>query len=105
MGEMEGADVRRDRGMSTQHTTQPLSDDRLETTDAPTDEMTVEVEPLADVIAMPNVDAPSWYQRNSGALPKSEEGMAETHRRNQLPKPENDDTEPLVDRLRSIFGR
>ncbi len=91
--------------MSTQHTTQPLSDDRLETTDAPTDEYSLEVESLADVIEMPNADAPSFYQRNSGALPKSDAGMADTHRRTQLPRPENDDTEPLVDRIRSIFRR
>ena len=91
--------------MSTQHTTQPLSDDRLETTDAPRDEYTPEVESLADVIEMPNADAPSFYQRNSGALPKSDAGMADTHRRTQLPRPENDDTEPLVDRIRSIFRR
>ena len=105
MGYWEGTDVRRDRGMSTQHTTQPLSDERLTTAETNVDATAQDMDALADVIAMPNVDAPSWYQRNSGALPKSDAGMADTHRRTQLPKPENDDSDPLMDRIRSIFKR
>ena len=105
MGEMEGADVRRDRGMSTQNTTQPLSDDRIEPELPQPDSASQVVEPVDDIIAMSDIDAPSWYQRNSGALPKSEAGMADTHRRTRLPKPENDDTEPFLDRIRAMFDR
>ena len=122
--------------MSTQHTTQPLSEDRYDVEEAALDveslvaaldvepvsasmdieafrgpveidmyPQAVETEPLAEVVEIGDADAPSWYQRNSGALPKSEAGMADTHRRNHLPRPENDDSDGLMDRIRSVLGR
>lgn len=118
--------------MSTQHTTQPLSEDRYDVGEAAPDNhalevesltsaldidsfrgpveidtfpQAVETEPLAEVVEIGDADAPSWYQRNSGALPKSEAGMADTHRRNHLPRPENDDSGGLMDRIRSVLHR
>jgi hypothetical protein len=60
---------------------------------------------LAEVIELPGVDAPSFYQRNSGYLPKASGGMSDAHRRNQLPRPDNTQTTSLVDKIRGMFGR
>jgi hypothetical protein len=60
---------------------------------------------LAEIIELPVNDAPSFYQRNSGALPRAEAGLTDAHRRTRLPRPENTETTSIVDRLRSILGR
>lgn len=60
---------------------------------------------LAEVIELPISTAPSFYQRNSGALPRANTGLTDAHRRAHLPAPENQDSEPLVDRIRSLFRR
>lgn len=67
---------------------------------------TIDSEPeLADVIELPISDAPSFYQRNSGDLPKANTGLTDAHRRAQLPAPENQDSEPLMDRIKSLLRR
>jgi len=67
---------------------------------------TVDSDPeLAEVIELPISDQPSFYQRNSGALPKSNHGLTAAHRRAQLPAPKTQDSEPLVDRIRSLLRR
>ena len=60
---------------------------------------------LAEVIELPISDQPSFYQRNSGALPKANTGLTDAHRRAQLPAPENQDSVSLVDRIRSLIRR
>lgn len=60
---------------------------------------------LAEVIELPIPDGPSFYQRNSGALPKSKAGMAKAHRRTELPRPENSDVTTLKDKLLGLFNR
>jgi len=62
-------------------------------------------ETLADVIELPGADAPSFYQRNSGYLPKATGGMSDAHRRNRLPTPDNSETGSFFDRIRGMFGR
>ncbi len=77
--------------MSTHNTAQSMA------FDAPDD--------LAEIIELPVSDAPSFYQRNSGALPRAEAGLTDAHRRTQLPTPENTETTSIADRLRSILRR
>jgi len=60
---------------------------------------------LAEVIELTRPDAPSFYQRNSGSLPKSGEGMSDAHRRAQLPRPDNSEPDGVFDRLRRLLGR
>ncbi|HSJ72442.1 MAG TPA: hypothetical protein VLA29_12440 [Acidimicrobiia bacterium] len=60
---------------------------------------------LAEVIELPINTAPSFYQRNSGALPKSGNGMRDAHRRTQLPTPNNSDATSVKDRLLGLFNR
>lgn len=60
---------------------------------------------LAEVIELPRADAPSFYQRNSGSLPKSAAGMSDAHRRAQLPTPDNSDPDSLMDKLRRLVRR
>lgn len=78
--------------MSMQNNTQPIAQigDREE---------------LAEVIELPSADIESFYQRNSGSLPKSNAGITEAHRRSDLPRPENTDKDPLGDKLRRLFRR
>lgn len=78
--------------MSTHNTARPLTAELM-------------AAELAEVIELPGIDAPSFYQRNSGSLPKSEEGMADAHRRTQLPTPDNTDPETLVDKIKNLFAR
>ncbi len=60
---------------------------------------------LAEVIELPISDAPSFYQRNSGSLPKANTGLTDAHRRAELPAPENQDSQPLIDRIKSLLRR
>lgn len=77
--------------MSTHNTAQPMAFDGHDD--------------LAEIIELPVNDAPSFYQRNSGALPKSEAGLTDAHRRTQLPTPDNSEETTVMDKLRSVFGR
>ncbi|MGI9666355.1 MAG: hypothetical protein ACR2N2_04525 [Acidimicrobiia bacterium] len=88
--------------MSSKHTAQPLSSETGLDADSQSTEMAHEVDELADVIELPGADE-SWYQRNSGALPKSEAGMADSHRRNQLPTPRFEEKASIPDRIRSLL--
>jgi hypothetical protein len=54
---------------------------------------------------LPASNTPSFYQRNSGSLPKSGAGMSDAHRRNQLPRPENIDRDSVGDKLRRLLRR
>ena len=49
-----------------------------------------------DAFDAPLPDAPSWYQRNSGALPKSRNGMGDVQRRSELPRSVAEESEGLV---------
>ena len=60
---------------------------------------------IDDAFDAPLTDAPSWYQRNSGALPKSQNGMGEVQRRSVLPKSVEPEPDSLVDRIRSLVRR
>jgi hypothetical protein len=60
---------------------------------------------LAEVIELRRLDAPSFYQRNSGSLPKSSGGMSDAHRRGMLPRPDNTDPDTMVDKIRGLFRR
>ena len=64
-----------------------------------------DLEILAEVIELPISAAPSFYQRNSGALPKSGAGMSDAHRRTQLPRPDNSDVTSFKERLLGLFNR
>ena len=60
---------------------------------------------LAEVIELPISDAPSFYQRNSGSLPRANNGITDSHRREKLPTPENSDKTSLTDAIRSLLRR
>ena len=60
---------------------------------------------LAEVIELPGVNAPSFYQRNSGSLPRSNNGITDSHRREKLPKPANPDPGSVFDTIRSLLRR
>ena len=60
---------------------------------------------LAEVIELPGINAPSFYQRNSGSLPRANTGITDSHRREKLPKPDNSEAGSLVDAIRSILRR
>mgnify|MGYP001823210997 CR=1 FL=1 len=60
---------------------------------------------LAEVIELPGVDAPSFYQRNSGSLPKANRGVTEAHRRSELPRPDNTEKDSFGARIRTLFRR
>ena len=89
---MEGADAPEGNTMSTHEFAQPRIGDG-------------DPELLAEVIDLPVNDAPSFYHRNSGALPKSEAGMGDAHRRTELPRPDNSDTVTLKDRVLGLLNR
>ena len=54
---------------------------------------------------LPDPDAPSWYQRNSGSLPKSSNGMGEAQRRSELPRSVAEEPEGLVSRFKTLLGK
>lgn len=64
-----------------------------------------EVDLLGNMIDVPLTDTPSWYQRNSGALPKSERGMGESQRRSQLPSPTAPEALGFIDRVKERLTR
>jgi hypothetical protein len=61
--------------------------------------------PIAVSDDEPVSNAPSFYQRNSGSLPKSGAGMSDAHRRNQLPTPQNIERDTIGDKLRRFLSR
>jgi hypothetical protein len=79
--------------VSTQHSSQPINVDR-------------DPVELAEVIEPRGINAPSFYQRNSGSLPRSENpGISSAHRRATLPTPENVESVSLMDAIKSLLGR
>ena len=58
-----------------------------------------------DALDAPLPDAPSWYQRNSGSLPKSRNGMGDAQRRSELPRSVAEEPEGLVSRFRTLLGK
>ena len=78
--------------MSTYSNAQPIS---------PTDES----DDLAEVIELPAANIPSFYQRNSGSLPKANTGITEAHRRSELPRPDNTEKDSLRDAVRRFLRR
>lgn len=64
-----------------------------------------DVDDLAEVIELHGVNAPSFYQRNSGSLPKANTGITDAHRRSDLPRPENSDKDSFGDIVRKVFKR
>lgn len=78
--------------MSTHNATEPI---------VPVDD----VDDLAEVIELRRLDAPSYYQRNSGSLPKSTGGMSDAHRRGMLPTPDNTDPDTMMDKIRGLLRR
>ena len=90
--------------MSTQHTAQSLPHEEA-VDDELTTELAIEVDDLADVVELSEADDRSWYQRNSGELPKSEQGMASSHRRRELPTPQFEDRVSFTDRIRGLLNR
>lgn len=57
---------------------------------------------LADVVDLP-IDVPSFYQKNSGSLPKAHQGVSDAHRRANLPSATNEEDSLFV-RVRRIIG-
>jgi len=58
---------------------------------------------LAEVIPLPSTDKQSYYQRNTGALPKIGVRSSEIHRRSSLPSPVNTDSNRFVERIRNLL--
>lgn len=64
-----------------------------------------ESDDLAEVIELPAPNTPSFYQRNSGSLPKANAGITEAHRRSDLPRPDNTEKDTLRDAVRRLLRR
>ena len=58
---------------------------------------------LADVIPLPSSDAQSYYQRNTGALPRIGVRSSDLNRRSSLPSPVNTDSNGIVDRIKDLL--
>jgi len=58
---------------------------------------------LAKVISLPSIDGQSYYQRNTGALPKIGLRSSELNRRSSLPSPVNIDSNGFMDKIRSLL--
>jgi hypothetical protein len=101
--------------MSTHNATEPLlPEDQLDhfaqvielpTIGAPPLPLITPAPPAVDDDDVPVNAAPSFYQRNSGSLPKSGGGMSDAHRRNLLPRPEYTDRDTVGDKLRRFLRR
>lgn len=89
---MEATDRSEGEAMATHESTQPIVVDD-------------DVELFAELIELPASDIPSFYQRNSGALPKSDTGMLDAHRRTELPRPDNSDGSTLKERVLGLLNR
>ncbi len=61
---------------------------------------------LAEVIPLQRLDPPSFYQRNSGALPRIGQRSSISHQRAFLPSPVNSGPDGLFERIRDgLFER
>ncbi len=61
---------------------------------------------LAKVIPLQRLEAPSFYQRNSGALPRIGQRSLISHQRAFLPSPVNSPPEGVFERIRNgLFER
>ena len=61
-------------------------------------------EVLADVIPLQGLDVPSFYQRNTGRLPRIGNRSSELNRRGALPTPVNTGGDSFVDRIKDFFA-
>jgi len=61
-------------------------------------------ETLAEVIPLQGLDVPSFYQRNTGALPQIGHRSSELNRRGALPTPVNSDGNNLIERIKDFFA-
>lgn len=59
----------------------------------------------ADVIPFRGVESESFYQRNSGSLPRINGGITDSHRRSKLPKPDNPESGSFLETVRSLLSR
>ncbi len=59
---------------------------------------------LADVIPLPSSEVQSFYQRNTGALPKIGHRSSDLHRRASLPSPVNDDSTGFLRRIKGLLA-
>lgn len=61
-------------------------------------------ETLAEVIPLQGLEVQSYYQRNTGALPKIGDRSSDSHRRAFLPSPVNSGPEGFFERIRDLFS-
>ena len=57
------------------------------------------------VIEAPHSDTLSFYQRNSGSLPKSAGGMGDVQRRSQLPSPTAPEPATFMEKIKGLVSR
>ena len=60
--------------------------------------------PLADVIQMPNTEHPSFYTRNTAALPRLDEANAGNYRRASLPTPVEPEPDTVLNRFKAFVS-
>jgi len=63
----------------------------------------VDHEVLAEVIPLQGLDVPSFYQRNTGSLPRIGRRSSDLNRRDTLPTPVNSDGNGFIERIRGFF--
>jgi len=61
-------------------------------------------EVLAEVIPLQGLDIPSFYQRNTGALPRIGRRSSDLNRRDALPTPVNVDGDGFIERIKDFFA-
>jgi hypothetical protein len=59
---------------------------------------------LAEVIPLTSTDVPSFYQRNTGALPRIGHRSSDLHRRSTLPSPVNEGPDGIFDKIKKFIG-
>jgi hypothetical protein len=59
---------------------------------------------LAEVIPLLSTEVPSFYQRNTGALPRIGQRSSDLHRRATLPSPVNEDSDGIFQRIKKFVG-
>ncbi len=60
-------------------------------------------EVLAEVIPLQGLDIPSFYQRNTGALPRIGQRSADLNSRGALPTPVNVESDGFIERIKDFF--
>ncbi|GMQ92818.1 MAG: hypothetical protein BMS9Abin12_0295 [Acidimicrobiia bacterium] len=60
-------------------------------------------EVLADVIPLPNVQVPSFYQKSGRRLPRLDSGGSAAYTRASLPTPVKPEPETVIARLKDFF--